>query len=119
MGRVGERLRNDPRRRLTVAQAADQLGISVDAMRARVKRDTVDTEREGGRVYVLLDTAQDAAQDATGPGESSTLISQLRDEIAYLRDENRRKDELLAAALSRIPSAIEASGAADERGSPE
>src|SRR5215218_10379722 len=117
MGRVGERLRNDPRRRLTFAQAADQLGISVDAMRARVKRATVTTEREGGRVYVLLDTDQDADQDATGAGESNALISQLRDEIAYLRDENRRKDELLAAALSRIPSAIEAPSEA--RGSPE
>lgn len=51
------RPRNDPRRRLTVAQAADQLGISVDAMRARVKRGTVPTEREGGRVYVWLDYA--------------------------------------------------------------
>src|SRR5829696_7644903 len=117
MGGMDERLRRDPGRRLTVAQAADQLGISVDAMRARVKRATVATEREGGRVYVLLDTAQDTAQDATGAGESGTLISQLRDEIAYLRDENRRKDELLAAALSRIPSAIEAPSEA--RGSPE
>jgi hypothetical protein len=105
---VGERRRNDPGRRLTVAQAADQLGISVDAMRARVKRGTVRTEREGGRVYVLLDADQDADQDATRAGESNALISQLREEIAYLRDESRRKDELLAAALSRLPSAIEA-----------
>jgi|SRR5829696_1360331 len=117
MGGVGERRRTDPGRRLTVAQAADQLGISVDAMRARVKRGTVATEREGGRVYVLLDIAQDAAQDAAGAGESNALISQLRDEVAYLRDENRRKDELLAAALSRIPPAIEAPSEA--RGSPE
>jgi hypothetical protein len=57
---------------------------------------------------VLLDADQDTAQDATGAGESSALISQLREEITYLRDESRRKDELLAAALSRIPSAIEA-----------
>jgi hypothetical protein len=118
MGSVGEQRRNDPRRRLTVAQAAAQLGISVDAMRARVKRETVDIRREGGRVYVLLDAAQDTDQDAPRVGESSALISQLREEIAYLRDENRRKDELLAAALSRIPPAIEAPQEATDAAEP-
>ena len=118
MGGVGERRRTDPGRRLTVAQAADQLGISVDAMRARVKRGTVATEREGGRVYVLLDTDQDTDQDAPRAGESNALISQLRGEIAYLRDESRRKDELLAAALSRIPSAIEAPQESSEDSEP-
>jgi hypothetical protein len=114
---VGGQRRNDPRRRLTVAQAADQLGISVDAMRARVKRGTVATEREEGRVYVLLDTDQDAAQDTPRSGESSPLISQLREEVAYLRDENRRKDHIIAGLVERIPPAIEAP--ADEPESPE
>src|SRR5215204_1585069 len=113
MGGVGERRRTDPGRRLTVAQAADQLGISVDAMRARVKRGTVATEREGGRVYVLLDAAQDAAK----VDESSPLISQLREEVAYLRDENRRKDHIIAGLVERIPPAIEAP--TDAPGSPE
>jgi len=121
MGRVGERRRSDPRRRLTVAQAADQLGISIDAMRARVKRGTVATEREGGRVYVLLDTDQDADQDEARAGESSPLISQLREEVSYLREENRRKDHIIAGLVERIPPALEApaSEAPDERGSPE
>jgi hypothetical protein len=114
---VGERRRNDPGRRLTVAQAADQLGISVDAMRARVKRGTVPTEREAGRVYVLLDDAQDTAQDAPRSGESDALTSQLREEIAYLRDENRRKDHIIAGLVERIPPAIEAPSEA--RGAPE
>jgi hypothetical protein len=117
MGGVGERRRNDPGRRLTVAQAADQLGISVDAMRARVKRGTVATEREGGRVYVLLDTAQDTAQDAPRVDESNALISQLREEVAYLRDESRRKDHIIAGLVERIPPAIEAPP--DAPGSPE
>jgi hypothetical protein len=79
MGSVDEGFRRDPRRRLTVDQAADQ-----------------DTDQSD---------------------ESSALISQLRDEIAYLRDENRRKDELLATALSRIPPQLEAPREARE--SPE
>ena len=107
VGCVGERRTDDPRRRLTVAQAADQLGISVDAMRARVKRRTVATEREGGRVYILLDAAQDAAQDAPRVDESNALTSQLREEVAYLREENRRKDHIIAGLVERIP-AIEA-----------
>jgi len=111
---VGEDLRRDPRRRLTIAQAADQLGISVDAMRARVKRGTVATEREGGRVYVLLDTAQDTAQDAPRVDESNALTSQLREEIAYLREENRRKDHIIAGLVERIPPAIEAPQTAQE-----
>jgi hypothetical protein len=101
---VREGRTDDPGRRLTVAQAADQLGISVDAMRARVKRGTVATEREDGRVYILLDTAQDTAQDAPRVDESNALISQMKEEIAYLRDENRRKDHIIAGLVERIPA---------------
>jgi hypothetical protein len=37
-----------------VAEAADALGVTVDAIRSRVKRGTIAHERKGGRVYVLL-----------------------------------------------------------------
>ena len=40
-------------------------------------------------------------------GEQSELVEELRRQNEYLREENRRKDHLLAAALERIP-AIEA-----------
>ena len=104
---MGERRRNDPRRRLTVAQAADQLGISADAMRARVKRATVDTEREGGRVYVLLDTAQDAAQDTPHTDRTAELIATLQKQLEAEREANRENRRIIAALTSRIP-AIEA-----------
>ena len=104
---MGERLRRDPRRRLTVAQAADQLGISVDAMRARVKRATVATEREGGRVYVLLDAAQDAAQDAPHTDRTAELIATLQKQLEAEREANRENRRIIAALTSRIP-AIEA-----------
>src|SRR5215208_4181934 len=107
MGGVGERLRNDPGRRLTVAQAADQLGISADAMRARVKRGTVATEREGGRVYVLLDIAQDAAQDTPHTDRTAELIATLREQLEAEREANRENRRIIAALTSRIP-AIEA-----------
>ncbi len=85
-------------RRLSVYQAAEALGITVDAVRGRIKRGTIEYERDGNRVYVILaadesGTGRDQTSDQYG--ESSALISQLRDENAYLRDENRRKDEII------------------------
>ena len=40
--------------RLTVDQAADQLSISNDAVRSRIRRGQLLSVREDGRVYVLL-----------------------------------------------------------------
>jgi hypothetical protein len=86
-------------RRLTVPEAAQALGITTDAIRMRLSRGTLDTERVEGRVYVLLE--DDVSAD--GSGESSALISEMRDQIEFLRRELERRNQLLAAALSRIP----------------
>ena len=110
------------RRRLTVAQAADQLGVTVDAIRSRVKRGTIDHVREGGRVYIMLGGAQYATsrdqgtdQDTTqateaGPGHRADLVEELRDRVRYLerqveeeRDARRRADTLLARLMDRVP----------------
>jgi hypothetical protein len=77
----------------------------------RLSRGTLDSERVEGRVYVLLE--DDVSTHRSG--ESSALISEMRDQIEFLRRELERRDQLLAAALSRIPE-IEAPS--DERGSP-
>jgi hypothetical protein len=109
-----------------VPEAADALGVTVDAIRSRVKRETIAHVREGGRVYVLLGTDQarpghDQGEDR--PGESSTLISQMQARIDSLEgqlDEANERDRenrrIIAALTSRIP-AIEAPS--DERGSPQ
>jgi len=55
--------------------------------------------------------------DAPRSDESSALISQLREEVAYLREENLRKDHIIAGLVERIPPAIETSSEARE--SPE
>ena len=89
--------------RLTAGQAAERLGVSTEAIRGRIRRGTIRHERVGGRVYVLLPTEQTTDQ-AT---DQSELVEELRRQNEYLREENRRKDHLLAAALERIP-AIEA-----------
>ena len=86
--------------RLTIQEAARALGVSEGAVRKRVTRRTLQHEKEeDGRVYVYLDAGDrrgvDARQDEGVDPNNNALISQLRDEVAYLRDENRRKDEII------------------------
>ena len=105
--------------RLTIQEAARTLRISEGAVRKRVTRGTLKHEKEqDGRIYVYLDTGDrrgvDVRQDEGVDPHNNALISQLRDEVAYLRDENRRKDEIimqqamtmrqLAAVPSQEPS---------------
>jgi len=82
--------------RLTIQEAARRLGVSEGAVRKRVARDTLEHHKdEDGRVYVYLDAGVDSGVDEGADPNSNALISQLRDEVAYLRDENRRKDEII------------------------
>jgi excisionase family DNA binding protein len=96
---VGEDAGHTGRRgvdRLTVQEAARRLGISEGAIRKRVARRTIRHEKgQDGRVYVHLDAGVDAGQDEGVDPHNSALTSQLREEIAYLREENRRKDEII------------------------
>jgi predicted ArsR family transcriptional regulator len=117
---VGEGASRDTRRRLTIDQAADQLGITVDAVRGRVKRDTITHEREGGRVYVLLDADQGADQGggregAPGEAEDRTaeLIATLREQLQAEREANRENRRIIVALTSRIPE-IEAARTVEE-----
>ncbi len=88
------------RDRVTIQEAARRLGVSEGAVRKRVKRGTLEHDKErGGRVYVYLpggvDEGGDEGRDEGVDPNNTALISQLRDEVAYLRDENRRKDEII------------------------
>ncbi len=82
--------------RLTVQEAARRLGVSEGAIRKRVTRNTLRHEKApDGRVFVYLDAGVDTGVDEGVNPNNVALISQLRDEVAYLRDENRRKDEII------------------------
>jgi hypothetical protein len=81
---------------VSIQDAARRLGISEGAVRKRVTRGTLHHDKANdGRVYVYLDAGVDAGQDAGVDANSSALIFQLRDEISYLREESRRKDEII------------------------
>src|SRR5215212_10861271 len=112
--------------RVSVYQAAEVMGVTVDAIRKRVSRGTIAHEKgEDGRVWVILDTDQDAAskvRDTDQPqSDAAALISAKDETIAALREQleqanerDRENRRIIAGLVERIP-AIEASGAPDER----
>jgi len=112
-----------------VAEAADALGITVDAVRSRIKRGTIAHERKGGRVYVLLGddefrpgygqyTDQGGDQGTTATEDrTAELIATLREQLQAERQAHAEARRLLMAALERIPPQLEAPP--DERESPQ
>jgi hypothetical protein len=101
------------RRRLDVKQAAETLGTTVDAVRKRIRRGTLEAERVDGKVYIWLDVEQDAvrtgAVDAVLEAKDET-IAELREQLDFLRrelevrtEELRRKDSIIVALTSRVP----------------
>jgi hypothetical protein len=94
----GDRRRVD---RLTIQEAARRLGISEGAVRKRVARDSLQNEKDDdGRVYVLLDAGGrrgvDEGQDEGVDPNSNALISRLEGEVAFLRDQVHRQQEIIA-----------------------
>jgi hypothetical protein len=111
--------------RLTLRQAAARLGVSESAVRKRVERGTLRSDKgPDGRRYVYLDSVADYVAD-TGADPSATherdaLISEmrahnetLREQLEAERQAHAEARRLLAAALERIP-AIESPEAAQE-----
>ncbi len=93
--------------KVTVAEAARRFGVQEQAIRKRIKRETLRSEKdEDGRVYVYIST--DRTEE--GYADRDELVEALRSQVEMLRaeladrkEEARRKDHLLAAALERIP----------------
>lgn len=101
--------------------AARRLGISPDAVRKRIARGQLPGVQRGKRWYALLppgpdtdtpdgqigqDTDRTRPPDQTGPGQdrnqpdrTEELLDQLRGEVSFLREENRRKDAIIAALV--------------------
>jgi hypothetical protein len=117
---VGED-RTPPQHRTTVAEAAEILGISAEAVRGRIRRGTLPVERESGTVYVLLDHPSEDRTTADQPrttgdqpdDRTDLLIAELQDRVRSLEEANRENRRIIAALTSRIP-AIEAPQEATE-----
>jgi hypothetical protein len=113
-------------RRMLLKEAASALRISKDAVRQRIRRGTIRSDKgEDGRVYVYLDASvDDVHADALGErGRDHELVDELRDRVRYLerqveeeRDARRRADTLLARLMDRVP---ELESTSEARESPE
>ena len=99
-------------RRVTVSEAAELLGITAEAVRMRIKRGTLRSERQAGRVFVRLgpDQPTEHTTERTGPTEDRTaeLIDTLREQLSEERQAHAEARRLLMAALERIPPQLEA-----------
>ena len=99
-----------PVERLTVAQAAAQLGVSQDAIRKRIRRNTIDYDQDpDGRIYVYVDSSE-IAQDESSDASIERLVQVQHDDIDFLRreletrtEEIRRRDSIIAALTQRLP----------------
>ena len=106
---------------MTVAEAAVRLGVTQDAIRQRMRRNSIPHEKdESGRVYVYLhptNTDYDGVyvphHDEVRERVRDALIDELRKQNDFLRAELERKDAILLTMAQRIPElepAAEASG---------
>ena len=98
--------------RVTVAEAATKLGVKEQAVRKRIQRGTLAHHKdEDGRVHVYLDPEYGATGTGNGVDTSmSTLVQNLQDQIAYLRqeaedwkEEAHRKDTIIMSLTQRLP----------------
>src|SRR5215213_7197377 len=120
---MGEDQSQTGRQRLTVAEASEVLGVTIEAVRGRIKRGTLEHERTDKGVFVLLpaDQSTDRPQPDTDQttdrlqSDNAALISAKDETIAALRDQLEAERQahaearrLLMAALERIPPQLEA-----------
>src|SRR5215213_4720345 len=106
--------------RLTLRQAAAALGVSESAIRKRVERGTLRSDKGAdGRRYVYVNTVTDnvadEGEDTSATREHDALISELRAHNDTLREQLEAERQghaearrLLLEALAKIPPAIEA-----------
>jgi excisionase family DNA binding protein len=106
--------------RLTIAEAAERLGLSVDAVRMRVRRGTLPSDEVDGKKVVLLArrdrdasrldvdeaTSRQRDEQAEQRRDTAELVEQLRSEVVYLRqtldaeiESRRRADHLVAGMI--------------------
>ena len=126
--------------RLSVAEAAEALGVTRDAIHKRIKRGSVEHEKgEDGRFYVYVDTSTPGLEESVDKSKEESkvevlerLIEGQQDRIEFLeRELERRGDETTrlhqivggltqanARLAARVPE-LEAPASPEARESPE
>ena len=111
--------------RLSVAEAAEALGVTRDAIHKRITRGSIRHEKgEDGRFYVFVDTSTTAADISTDASIDAVVaakdetIAALREQLVQANERDRENRRIIAALTSRIP-AIEAPASPESSESPE
>jgi hypothetical protein len=98
---------------LDVNSAAEELGVSTDAVRKRISRGTLRSDRQDGTVRVWLDDGgTEAGREAQVDG--GALVEVLKEQAAYLRGqlaeerEARRRADTIIAQLTQANAALAA-----------
>jgi excisionase family DNA binding protein len=117
---------------LTLAEAAEVLGLSKDGVRMRVRRGTLRSVKgEDGRVYVFrsdLDADRDVDEPEVPVEASRELVEVLREQVEDLRarldretEANRENRRIIAGLIERVPELEpgSASEATEPPGSPQ
>jgi len=101
-------------RRLTVQEAAEVLGTSVDAVRMRIRRGSIESEKDpDGRVHVWVNGDSTETKPRLD-GEPSALISAKDETIRVLSQqleserEARRRADTIIAQLTQANAALAA-----------
>jgi hypothetical protein len=109
-------------RRLTLQDAAQELGITPDALRQRIRRGQYHSTKEDGRVYVYLNLDRTKTEHNVQV-EPNALISEIQARVQLLEQELERAHErdrenrrIIAALTQRIP---ELEAPSEPRESPE
>ena len=108
-------------RRVTVAQAAELLGLSEDAVRSRLKRGTLSKEKDAdGTVFVVVNgdrpatngdrPATDQVTNQSALALMQAHLDSLGEQLTYIRDQldqereaNRENRRIIAGLVQRVP----------------
>jgi hypothetical protein len=108
--------------RITVAEAAQRLGVKEQAIRKRISRGTLRHDKaEDGRVYVYVDTEVEEevqGKDTRGDTYRDALVESLQDQNRFLREELARKDAILMN-MTQTMRQITAPSSEETPGAPE
>jgi hypothetical protein len=104
--------------RLTLRQAAAVLGVSESAIRKRVERGTLRSDKgPDGRRYVYVDTVADERADKSATPERDALMSELRTHNDTLREQLEAERQahaearrIIAGLVERVPQLPPAEG---------
>ncbi len=104
-----------------VRVAARELGISTDAVRKRIARGSLESDRPNGHVLVWLDSGGTEAGQGDQSEDRGALVEMLTDQVTYLRsqlDQERQAHaearRIIGGLVQRIPE-LEAAGPSEPR----